>query len=85
MWNPRFVLYAKCLGLSPEEAIERDRERWPGGAMTGFILWSTAANRAAVESLCEMRRCDIPAWHSDTTFQWLAERPIFELQRFLVD
>ncbi len=36
-WNPRFVAY--CAGAPPEEVLLRDEETWPGGKMTGFILW----------------------------------------------
>ena len=38
-WNPRYVLWAKKHGLSPEEMIEKDRTDWPGGCMVGFSLW----------------------------------------------
>jgi len=38
-WNPRYVAYAKAHGTTPEAMIEEDRVNWPGGVMTGFILW----------------------------------------------
>lgn len=38
-WNPRFVWYAQSQGRSPEEQLEHDAARYPGGKMAGFILW----------------------------------------------
>jgi hypothetical protein len=38
-WNPRYVIYARSLGLTAEAAVERDEKEWPGGCMMGFILW----------------------------------------------
>jgi len=38
--NPRYLAYAKAHGtLDPEAVLARDRERYPGGCMTGFIVW----------------------------------------------
>jgi hypothetical protein len=42
-WNPRYLEYCRVTGgLSPEATLARDRERWPGGAMTGFVVWMPA-------------------------------------------
>jgi hypothetical protein len=39
-WNPRYVIYAYAHDKrTPEEMGDFDRERYPGGCMTGFILW----------------------------------------------
>jgi hypothetical protein len=38
-YRPRYVSYARSLGLGPEEALELDSKRYPGGKMTGFMLW----------------------------------------------
>ena len=38
-WNPRYVAYASAHGQTPEDMIQRDREKYPGGSMCGFILW----------------------------------------------
>lgn len=35
----RFVAYAISKGNSPARQIEEDEMEWPGGVMTGFILW----------------------------------------------
>lgn len=45
MWNPRYVNYARVHGRTPEQMIRYDIEIYPGGKMTGFILW----NRARIE------------------------------------
>lgn len=36
-WNPRYLVY--CGDEDPDTVLERDRERYPGGCMAGFILW----------------------------------------------
>lgn len=38
-WNPRYAAYAKTHGKTPEEMLEHDIERFPGGKMCGFMLW----------------------------------------------
>lgn len=38
-WNPRFLAYATSRGMTPEAALEHDREAYPGGVMCGFVLW----------------------------------------------
>lgn len=37
--TPWFEAYAAVDGLTGEEAIARDRARWPGGHMAGFTTW----------------------------------------------
>lgn len=40
VWNPRFLVY--CNGVDPEAVLRRDGTIYPGGKMTGFLLWSAA-------------------------------------------
>ena len=44
--NPRYLAYCKTHGLTPEEMKEKDANRFPGGSMTGFILWIRKAKLA---------------------------------------
>jgi len=37
--NPRYVEYCRAHGLTPDAMLARDEEAYPGGCMTGFILW----------------------------------------------
>jgi hypothetical protein len=40
LWNPRYLAYAKSNGVDdPAQMIASDEERFPGGKMTGFIVW----------------------------------------------
>lgn len=42
-WNPRYLAYCRAHGNSdPEEMLARERERWPGGVMCGYLLWIDA-------------------------------------------
>lgn len=38
-WNTRYIHYAVSKGESPESQMALDKINWPGGSMTGFILW----------------------------------------------
>jgi hypothetical protein len=40
-FNPVYVSYARFHGHDPNGMLERDRLRWPGGIMCGFLLWNT--------------------------------------------
>lgn len=38
-WNPRFVAYALAHGRGPQEQLDHDKRRYPGGRMAGYIVW----------------------------------------------
>ena len=40
--NPRYLAYCKAHGNTPDAQMELDVKAWPGGCMTGFILWMGA-------------------------------------------
>jgi hypothetical protein len=41
-WNPRYLLYARAHGKTPEEMLKHDAERFRGGRMLGFMEWMSA-------------------------------------------
>jgi len=45
-YTDRYTAYARAHGYTPDEMMERDAEQWPGGIMTGFILWIDEKKRA---------------------------------------
>jgi len=48
--NPRYLEYCRAMGRTdPEEQMEADEEKFPGGCMTGFILWIHSASQAFCE------------------------------------
>lgn len=74
-WNTRYLAYCRATGgLTPDETLERDRARWPGGPMCGAILW-------VQERWTEWERMNgrppwgakNPADHADFD-RWLCER-----------
>jgi len=46
MDNPRYVAYAKVHNKSPDEMLSHDKKEWPGGRMTGFMLWMGEQKKA---------------------------------------
>lgn len=44
-WNPRYVWYAEAHGLTPDEMLRYDRDRFPGGVMAGFLSWIGSRHR----------------------------------------
>lgn len=77
--NPRFWLYAKSRGRTVPGQILVDKRRWPGGCMTGFILWMGEQWRAFC-ALGKVRNPDdarlkYGADKADRMFdQWLCRR-----------
>ncbi|ESZ30432.1 hypothetical protein [Mesorhizobium sp. L2C084A000] len=48
-WNPRYANYARAHGRTPAEQVDQDSKAWPGGHMTGFVLWNTFRLRKAAK------------------------------------
>jgi hypothetical protein len=38
--NPRYLAYCKAHSKTPEEMAEYDSDKFAGGCMTGFLIWS---------------------------------------------
>ena len=51
MFSPRFTAYARSQGLAAQQALEADIERYPGGKMTGFILWIRICSSARLAQI----------------------------------
>ena len=68
--NPKYVAYAKAHGRTPEEMMQHDAEAYPGGCMTGFILWMSEMKKefwkASPQSFCVDQHgiWDTKAWHA---------------------
>lgn len=52
----RYLAYAAAHSKEPDEMMEHDHKRWPGGCMTGFILWISEQWRAWKDAQPEKRR-----------------------------
>lgn len=48
--NPRYIAYAAASGLTPDEALARDKREHPGGCMIPFMLWIGDRVRAFFEA-----------------------------------
>lgn len=40
-WNPRYFLYCKLQGRTPEQQLEYDKVEHPGACMMRFLLWGS--------------------------------------------
>lgn len=49
-WNSRYLAYCKAHGeQDPEVMLQKDRVRWPGGYMAGYIIWNSNMLRKFLE------------------------------------
>jgi hypothetical protein len=65
--NPRYVLWAKLHGNTPEYQLEVDRERWPGGSMCGYSLWIDKKASEFAKKNNEPRECSVLLHQDDFT------------------
>lgn len=74
-WNPYYLAYARAHGRHPEAQLAADRERWPGGRMCGFILWSGEQRRAFIAKHGPLARGEFMTPDERETFAaWLSAR-----------
>jgi hypothetical protein len=64
-FQPRYLAYCQAHGKTPDEMMQHDIEAYPGGCMTGFILWSG-------EQLAKARK-EHPDWFLNSTLHNHAE------------
>jgi hypothetical protein len=48
--NPRYLAYCIAHSKTPDEMMAHDIQRWPGGCMTGFLMWSGQKLAEAMKS-----------------------------------
>ena len=39
MYQPRYVAYATAHSKTPDDMLAIDTQAYPGGCMTGFLIW----------------------------------------------
>ena len=75
--NPSYLAYAKMNGKSFEEMLKHDTELYPGGCMTGFILFISDMKRkfrkASPESFLYGTLCDHKKF-SEFINQWVEQK-----------
>lgn len=61
-WNTRYLAYAADHGHAgdPDGMLVEDQDRWPGGAMTGFMVWI----RERWQEFCKVRPDTDPNYHT---------------------
>lgn len=59
--NPLYIAYAKSHGMSAEEVLARDQEKYPGGCMVGFLLFVADMKRKFWEGCPEAFFCNRPS------------------------
>jgi len=65
--NPCYVAYAKAHGMTPARMMARDRRKYPGGCMCGFICWMHEQQKLFYQRFPDCcfgpdRILDIPTW-----------------------
>jgi len=74
-FQPRYVAYARDHGRSCGEMLAHDMQAWPGGRMTGFLLWVPAAWKAWAAASGEVPEWPDNSWsprQHETFDAWLA-------------
>jgi len=44
--NPRYAAYARAHGMTRDDMMAHDRQKYPGGCMCGFVVWISEQRQA---------------------------------------
>lgn len=75
-WAERYVLWAEKHGNTPEQQLEADKKRWPGGSMCGYHFWITEAGDRFAMDINYPRKIAILANQKEFT-EFLNTQPLY--------
>jgi hypothetical protein len=73
-WNPRFTAYARAHNRDEDGQLAHDRIEFPGGLMTGYILWIGARWREWQKMVGRKDLTMLREWEQIAFTSWVLER-----------